>query len=137
MAWWHAVPKPPPSKTAQPPKLLDDRKSRLKLRQDAGGEPDLPYIEPELEYLVDHLFEAGPTSAAGMGVIPLTWADLGAWERAAGVRLPLWASRLLRYLSAEYLDESRNADAHNAPPPWQRAPEREKVAKHIKNVLRG
>ena len=109
----------------------------MALRLKAGGEPDLPDLEPELQYLVDYLFDAGPSSAAGMGAIPLTWADLGAWERATGVTLPLWASRLLRHLSAEYLAESHTAVEHAAPPPWAREVDRDRAAKHIRNVIRG
>jgi hypothetical protein len=107
------------------------------MRLEAGGEPDLPYIDPALELLVEYLFEAGPVSAVGMGPVTLTWVDLEAWQRATGVSLHPWQARLLRQLSSEYLAESSIADAHDAPPPWDREPDRAKVANHIKRLFRG
>ena len=109
----------------------------MTVRYESGGDPDLPAIDPGLQYLVEYLFEAGPTSAAGGGHMVLTWADLQAWQTALGVSLLPWQLRLLRVMSAEYLVESRTADEHDAPPPWEREVDREKVAKHIRNVLRG
>jgi hypothetical protein len=106
-------------------------------RLKAGGEPDLPEIDPEISFLVSHLFDAGPTSAAGQYGAPLTWQDLRAWQRCAGIELPSWQLRLLRRLSGEYLSESLRADAWDAPPPWEREADREKVAKHVRRLLRG
>jgi hypothetical protein len=39
-------------------------------------------------------------------------------------------------MSSEYLGESLRAQAEDAPPPWNRGQDREKVARHIKRVLR-
>lgn len=116
---------------------MPDRRSRLKARLDAGGQPDLPEIDQEIEFLVAYLFDAGPMSAGGQSQSPLTWADLQAWERGSGITLHPWQARLLRALSAEYLSESLTADAHDAPPPWVREADREKIAKHIRRVIRG
>lgn len=141
MAWWHAVAKPPPSRQQEraPRGEQLPAKSRLALRREAGGQPDLPDIEPELEYLVGYLFDAGPVSVVGMGPQPLTWTDLDAWQRCSGVVLQPWQSELLRHLSGQYLAESQIADAHDAPPPWERdmADRRKTIAKHIKQLLRG
>jgi len=104
---------------------------------DDGGDPDLPNVEPELQFLIGYLFDAGPTSAGASSGVPLTWSDIRAWERGTGITLPPWQARLLRRLSADYLSESLTADAHDAPPPWVREADREKIAKHIKRVLRG
>ncbi len=62
--------------------------------------------------------EAGPVSVVGMGPSVLTWADLGAWERATGIELQPWESRLVRSLSGAYLSESRRAEERNARAPW-------------------
>jgi hypothetical protein len=112
----------------------------MMLLTETGGEPDLPDLDPALQYFVDALFDAGPTSAAGMGAVPLTWADLEAWQRGTGVFFPPWQLRLIRKLSSEYLAESQAADAHDAPPPWNREiteDRRGRVAKHIRDVMRG
>lgn len=136
MAWWHAVPLPRPSKNPQP-ELPGSRKSRMTIRIEAGGVPDLPPIPAAFTFLLEYLFDAGPTSPSGTGSVALTWADLDAWQRGSGVSLPAWISRLLRRLSSEYLAQSVKAVAHDAPPPWDREPERVRVARHVRQILRG
>lgn len=116
MAWWHAVPRPPQDK---PPRVID-RRSRLQWLLDMGLKPDMPALNAALQPFIAMLFEAGPTSVAGQGAIPLTWADLEAWQQGIGVRLPPWQLRLLRRLSAEYLAEFNQADDPEAQPPWER-----------------
>lgn len=133
------MPQPPPNKK-RPTKAVENKLSRLDARIKSGGEPDLPPIDSALEFLIGYLFDAGPTSASGMGAVPLTWADLEAWERGSGVALQPWQARLIRQLSAEYLAEAQVADAHDAPPPWAQEMETDRravVSKHIRNVLRG
>jgi len=140
LAWWHAVPKEPPSRNRRVPKQEPERLSRLDMRINAGGELDLPDIDPALTYLIGWLMEAGPMSAAGIGPVPLTWLDLDAWQRCTGVRVQPWEARLLRRLSGDYLDELNNAEAHDAPAPWipeSTVERRTKVATHIRNILRG
>lgn len=105
----------------------------MEIRLDAGGLPDVPPIDSAATHLVDWLFDAGPLNAAG---VRLTWADLESWQRGSGVSLQPWQARMLRALSGEYLAESRGAAEHDAPPPWTRHADRERVAQHIKNVLR-
>jgi len=106
-------------------------------RLESGGEPDLPELDPELSFIVNYLFDAGPTSAAGQHGAALTWADLQAWQAGAGINLPPWQLRLLRRLSVEYLSESMTADAWDAPPSWERDVDREKIAKHVRRIIRG
>ena len=136
LAWWHAVPQPPPSKLKGAPKAPPNRQSRMAARLAAGGEPDLPELDPSLAHVVAYLFDAGPTSAAGQYGSALSWADLQAWQAAAGIYLPPWQLRLLRRLSGEYLSESFIAEAWDAPPPWERDADRAKVAAHVRKVLR-
>ena len=137
LAWWHAVPQPPTSTLKNPPKRMPQRNSRVALRLEAGGEPDLPDLEPGLAFVVFNLFDAGPTGTGGQHGSPLSWADLQAWQSGSGVSLPPWMLRLLRRLSGEYLAEALQADAHDAPPPWEREPDRERIAQHIRRVIRG
>lgn len=121
-------------KPAPPPPRI----SRLQARLDAGGRPDLPWIDRRLEYLVGILMEAGPTSLAGVGESAISWADLRAWQDAIGYTLQPWEARAVRQLSYAYLSERHRATAHDAPPPWVRKPrDKAQLAKHIRNVLRG
>lgn len=80
-----------------------------------------PIEMPPLEwggYLVDYLFEFGPTVAAGMGNGPITGAELLAWQELLSIEFQPWEARLLRRLSNEYLDESHKATARDRPPPF-------------------
>jgi hypothetical protein len=81
----------------------------------SGGDPELPALDPALEFLVEYLFDAGPANAGNV----LSWADLEEWQRETGIDLSPWQSRLLRRLSGDYLAEFRAAAEHDAPPPWK------------------
>jgi hypothetical protein len=107
------------------------------MRVDAGEEPDLPDIDPESYFLIEYLLDAGPVSGGSNGAAALSWGELQAWQAGSGVSLPPWQLRLLRRLSAEYLSESFRAEAHDAPPPWELAPDRARIATHIRKILRG
>jgi len=54
-----------------------------------------------------------------MGVAPLSWLTIDAWQRVTGVPLPSWEARLIRQLSLEYLSESQKAEDISCPPPWR------------------
>ncbi len=93
----------------------------------------------EAAYLVSALMEAGPTTVAGMGEIPLTWADLLAYQRGIGQDFAPWELRLIRRLSGEYLSESIRAKAPDARAPWIKevtAEQRSEVAQQMRDALR-
>jgi hypothetical protein len=71
------------------------------------------------DYLIEYLFELGPTMPAGMGSGPLTPSEIEAAQRLLGVQFQPWEARLLMRLSREYLGESHKATEQNAPAPWQ------------------
>lgn len=96
----------------------------------------MPDLDPEAFYFIEALFDAGPVVSGPQGASPLSWRDLQAWQAGSGVSLPPWQLRLLRRLSSEYLAESLRAEAEDAPPPWERTQDREKIAQHIKRILR-
>lgn len=91
-------------------------------------------------YLIGHLFEIGPTLAAGMGAAPITHVEMRAWQDVTGIALQPWEIRILRRLSADYLDESHQAEKADYPPPWD--PEewsqehREAVSKQVQMAMR-
>ena len=93
----------------------------------AGVEPPMP--PNPAPHIVDRLVEMGLSEAAGMGVVPLSWGEIVAWQAANCVRLEPWEAKLIRTLSAAYVTESRRAECENAPSPW-RAPvsDRERAA---------
>lgn len=69
-------------------------------------------------HFTDWLVEMGLSEAAGMGATPLTWKEIAAWCERTCVDLLPWEARLMRRLSADYLAESRRAEAAACPPPW-------------------
>ena len=108
-------------------------------KKEEGGEIHMPPLTEEIAYMVDTLLDAGISTAAGMGSVPLTWADLAAWQQGTGIALAPWEARLIRRMSSEYLAESHRAEKPDCPPPWriELAPEqRTQVAARVKNVLR-
>lgn len=89
--------------------------SRLAKYQKDGITPRMPPLS--VGYLVDYLWEIGPTMAAGMGEAPITHGELLAWQENTGIELESWEARLLRRLSIEYLNQSHLAtDPHCKPP---------------------
>lgn len=76
---------------------------------------------PPLEwggYLVEYLFELGPTMAAGMGAGPLMPSELHAAQQLLGIQFQPGEARLLLRLSRDYLAESHRATEYNCEPPW-------------------
>lgn len=135
LGWWHAIPHPKPGKNVIPQRL-----NRVQIAQEGGAKPDLPPLESGLQQIVGLLFDAGPVSSGGEGLVPLSWLDLQAWQSVTGLTLQPWLLRLLRRLSGDYLMELNKGASVDAPPPWERdlTPDRrKKVAKHIRKVIRG
>lgn len=121
LAWWRATPEPAETSRAKADKKK--RVSRIRDAEERGLEIFLPDVEPDVLYLVDTLLDAGPTSAAGMGFVPVTWTDLEAWSRVTGIELLPWEARLVRQLSAEWLAETDRSRSAKAPPPWEHTEE--------------
>jgi len=72
-----------------------------------------------LPHITDRLVEMGVTEAAGMGVVPLSWREIVAWQQGTCTRLAPWEARLIRSLSSAYVAEGRAAESENCPPPWR------------------
>lgn len=111
--------------------------TRLATLEAKHEQPDMP--APVLAgYLLGHLFDAGPSSAAGTGEVTITWADLQAWQVATGIELAPWELQGLRTLSAHYLQAGRDAQDPDAPAPFGAPPDmdqRDKVSAQIKNIF--
>lgn len=71
--------------------------------------------------IVDRLVEIGLTEAAGMGIVPLSWREIEAWQCNSAIALPPWEARLIRRLSVDYVAQSRRSESENCPPPWSTA----------------
>jgi hypothetical protein len=90
--------------------------TRIQEMLNKGEQPDLPEVFGGL-YLVEYLMDAGPGSVAGMGMVPITWPDLAAWQDQIGIQLAPWESKMLRRLSGEYLAQARKSEQPDCPSP--------------------
>ena len=125
MAWLNATPKPDERSKAANPKYKRPELSRSEaLKRDGVPIQMPPNPAPEL---VQRLIEIGLTEAVGMGISPLSWLTIDAFERVTGIKLPPWEARLYRHLSTEYVSQFRKSESANCPPPWRgEVTEREK-----------
>lgn len=80
--------------------------------------PDMP-DRGDAGYVVDLLWEVGPTMSGGMGEGPLTHGELYAYQQNTGIQLSEWEATTLRRLSLEYMNESHRATKRDCPAPWQ------------------
>lgn len=136
LAWLNAVPLPPKGSKADDPKFQRSRISRKDRLRNEG----VPIAMPRnpAPSVIKHLMELGLTEAAGMGLAPLSWSTIDAWQRVTGIAVPAWEARLIRQLSTEYLAESRRAESENCPAPWRAAVtqrEREVEQARLESVL--
>ena len=129
-AWLDAVPERD-EKDKRPANTV----SRRKALEDKGGAIEMPSLTCG-DYLVNFLYEVGPTMAAGMGAGPLTYSEIEAWQRANGIELIPWESALMRRLSCEYASESHAATKRDRPAPFAgAAPARRSVQSEIERKL--
>jgi hypothetical protein len=110
--------------------------SRLsQLAQQGITEPEMP--DCDARYLIDYLFEIGPTQ----GDAPLSHTELRAWQHNIGISLQAWELRFLKRLSVEYLGQYRDAAEPDCPSPWAEAPYAKLalsvVAKNMKAAITG
>lgn len=136
MAWLQATPKPPPGSKRAKAADTESRLSRMEQMKRDGITPPMP--PNPAPHLISWLTEIGLVSAAGMGIAPVSWQEIVAWQGATGIDLPGWIARLMRRLSVSYVAMSRKAEDENCPPPW-RAPvtarEREVEEARLRMVL--
>lgn len=116
-AWLNAVPEVKQQQGKQSTQKRVAPKSRRESLTSIGIEPDMPPLEWGA-YLVEYLFELGPTMAAGMGASPLMPSELHAAQQLLGIQFQPGEARLLLRLSRDYLAESHRATEHNCEPPW-------------------
>lgn len=65
-----------------------------------------PEMPAPLAYLLDWFNEVGPCLSSGMGPVPLTFAEIGAWAALRGIALAPWEAQGLRVLSEAFCEAS-------------------------------
>lgn len=116
LAWLNATPRPDPRSKAAKREDLELVSRFEQMRRQGIKNPVMP--PNPATHITDRLVEMGLSEAAGMGVVPLSWREIGAWCERTGIDLPPWESRLMRRLSADYVGESRRGENESCPPPW-------------------
>lgn len=104
-------------------------------RGDENYDPPMPLVDAK--YLLDYLWEVGPTMAAGMGSGPITHQELQAWQALTGIELKPWENKFLRMLSIEFLVQTSKSEKYDAPAPWAviSGDDRDFVADKIRNLM--
>lgn len=110
-----------------------------------GATAQFPECTPA--HLLQYLFEIGPAESNGMGLGPISWQSIEAWQRSTGVELDPWECITLRRASAAYSDQCAISVDPNAEQPWQpdsvledeesRALNRARVADKFKTLISG
>lgn len=91
--------------------------SRLQQQESKGLEPSLPPAGLAA-YLVGYLFDAGPVSYGATGAVPLSHAEIAAWQANTGTDLQAWEAMTLRRLSSAYIRAGNEAESPDCPPPY-------------------
>jgi hypothetical protein len=74
----------------------------------------------EGQYLLDALFEAGPSATAGMGAeIPLSWLEVWAYAQATQNISEPWEFRAIVQMSKAFVRARREGESVFAIPPME------------------
>lgn len=74
-----------------------------------------------------------------MGLSPIAFTELQAWQECSGISLQPWETKVLRRLSSDYIAENRRAEKPDCPPPYGNPElefDRDVVGKKVANALR-
>lgn len=89
--------------------------TRLEQMKQRGTEAIWPPLP--VEYIVDWLFEIGPSIAGSMGEAPIGWPDIAAWQELTGIEPDAWEARTLRRLSKAYVAQRHRSEDPKCPEP--------------------
>jgi len=68
--------------------------------------------------LIEWLYDIGPMSYSGMGVVPIGWQDIQAWQSVTGLVLQPYEAEAIKTLSLAYVDQLERSKDANCPCPW-------------------
>ena len=125
LAWLHATPKTE--------KNTKSRMEQFKLISDEHPYLEMPAIDNYV-YLIDWLFELGPTMQSSMGSSPLTFEEIRAW--GIDIDLSPWEASTLRRLSLDYLSMLHTGSEPKCPPPFVARKQSEERTKQVSNGLK-
>lgn len=126
LAWIGTAPQPRDKKTLDGVEPI----SRLRKMEEDGLTPIFP--PNPAPHLTGYLMEMGPVESGGMDGAPIGWATMRFWQDQIGIELQPWEARLIRRLSAEYLEQCRKARSPDCPSPWGARTEEDRSAMSAK-----
>lgn len=100
---------------------------------------ETPNLPPNpAPYLIEWLFEIGPTTGGGVTETALGYRDLAAWQSVTGIDLTPWEGATLRKMSQAYLGERLAATDPTRPAPLliNRVEARANVDDRIRSMFR-
>ena len=92
---------------------------------------------PEIEshrYLIDWLFDVGPTMVSSMGSSPLTYQEIKAWGE--DVNINPWEVSVLHTLSTDYLTMLHQGSEPSCPAPFVASHLSEQKAKQVSDGMK-
>jgi hypothetical protein len=92
--------------------------------------------EPGLQYLVDYLFEIGPTLPGMGGPVPLSFSEILAWQQLTGRYMQPWEVLMIRRLSLEYIGMKALAEDPACPEPTLEATPDVEEARAVTSSMR-
>lgn len=114
-----------------------DAKTRARRIEDNGGTPLLP--EVDAAYMVGHWYAVGQVMPTGQGVLPLSAAELRAWQQGRQADLAPWEFQTLLDMSRAYVGQLHESEKPECPPPFGDAAnefDREIVSKKVANAFK-
>jgi len=90
-------------------------------------------------YLVGYWQDAGLVGVGGMGPVPISSAELIAWQQGQSIALQPWEFSVLRDISRVYLAQAQASEKPECPPPFGDPVnefDREVVSKKVTNAFK-
>lgn len=112
-------------------------RSRLQALRDEGATVPMPPVPREAQALLTQFLEVGPAGYGGTGPVPLSFAEIGAWQRVTAQRLTPGEAQLMRRLSVEYVSQHAVSDSPDTDPPWgpSVAHDRDDVSRRVRMLF--
>jgi len=107
---------------------------------DSGIEPPMPPVLAGHRFL-NWLYDAGPGIPTGQGLVPLSNAEIRAWQQSNGLSLTRLEAQTLRELSQAFVDELINASDRKRPAPYRvdeidKTKAKQQAAQSMRDTLR-
>ena len=95
-----------------------NERTRYELLKDKNSEllnlPEVNYAE----YLIDYLFEVGPSMSNGMGLCPISYQEISSWLQTTKTECNSWDVNVIRHLSKVFINQYHESIKVDCPPPY-------------------